>query len=1104
MKVSALWAAFVYAAVPALAYFPPIDARDGLSLRVVGFDESAGSPPQYASRPATEVFEFSVELANGTDVATAGALSLWLNDDWEVGDTDGAPAEGGVLTRRCAVAARSANSFAAVAMPKPGRVLPAIYPIHAKYEADAGEGSGGAALHPIALFMAAGGEPAFSAGGTPAPAEAEASTSVVRLAAMDGATWTQVGGAEPVPLAEGDTGARFESGWQVVEGEARFGFFCHPPWKTGAGAVWRDIPVALPAAAPLELRFSASLYPKLKDSDAKSDGTEHKAFVVAPGEDPVEVASVLSTKPGWIDATADLSPWSGKSVTLRLWVGPGPAGNTTCDRCSWGDVGIVAGVPDANRSGAAAANLAAAAAESTSGESFEFPLSVRGEEWTASFEPGAAGAFDGTLSFSDGTRAVSFRGFSCAIDDIAVGPGPLDARCVSFDVSTGDGGAAVTHRVALGDGREVEARVRVFADGPALRLAWDMPGAVRDKRGSPRFTRLGPGPASEPASRAYLSMGNVLEEPRAFSVGPGNFRNFTRHVGADYPGGASLCQAVDVFPDRVVCNRAANLFAAETRGDATISLVPSARGAFAAARAWRDVSGYRPSPSWREAATRLCLDQWAGDYRKAAAALRKAAKYGLGDSVFVKHGWQRWGFDYRLPEIWPAWGDVAAFLEMAAAAKESGILFAPHDNYIDYYPDAAGFSYDDILFNHDGTPQKAWLNRRKNAQSYRWAPDSFLPSLLANAAALRDAFAPDAVFIDVFSALAPMEWFDRAGRFHEKTETAEAWGRAFDEYRRELGSPFGVAISESGTDALVGHLDAGQADHFTAAAWMPRGEFADSERVPWHDIATHGSFVLYGGGLGWRYDSDSAAHGAVDAPHGWGSDDYLCTTVIGGRSPLCDGPFSRRAVLTHWLAKGVCDALALSSFEGLSFGGSIHRQRADFGDGGAVWVNRGSEVWRPECGYALPQYGFYAETPEARAGVVEAPDGRRCAFSAAPGRVFVDSRAKSGDAPVDFAFAGIGIATDGALRLTREEGGDLLLTPLPGSAPFAATLDLAGRGAALAGGSPATLPCAVAAVEAVEPEPGAAAPQWDRAGAALRLRCDARAFAYRVRIGAAQ
>ena len=641
---------------------------------------------------------------------------------------------------------------------------------------------------------------------------------------------------------------------------------------------------------------------------------------------------------------------------------------------------------------------------------------MRGEAWTASFIPGPCGLLDGTLSFTDGERTLSFTGFTCAIDDIAVGDGPLDARCTGFEVEApGGSGAqppsfALLHRIDLRDGRAVVARATLRADGPALRIAWDMPGATRSPRGSPRFTRLGIGPASLPSARAYMSFGNVLEEPCSFELTGGLFKNMASHAGADYANGASLCQAADGIPDRILCRRESNVFAVETAGDATFSFVPSARGAFAAARAWREVSGVRRSVGWREAATRMCFDQWgnvANQNTNVTAALDRIGRYGVTNAIYVRHVWQRWGFDYRLPEIWPpgTWvGDHETFAEMRETARRHGILFVLHDNYIDHYPDAAGFSYDDTVFDEDGAPVKAWFNfnKGKRAQSYRWAPGTFLSALRANAATLRDGCAPDGTFLDVFSNMAPFDWFDRDGRFHDRAETRAAWGEAFDEYRRILGTNT-ITIGEGGHDALVGHLDAGQPDHFTPARWMDRGEYADAERVPWHDIVTHGSLVLYGGGLGGRYASDSPDRGG-DPEKGCASDSYLCTTVIGGRTPLHDfdpTQINFRCVGTWWLLGDITRALALAEFESFDFVGSIHRQHAVFSGGGNVWVNRPHggasspsephSCWLLPNGLSLPPDGFYAETPGARAGIVEI-EGRRCAFAASDNAIFVDGR----------------------------------------------------------------------------------------------------------------
>ena len=715
-----------------------------------------------------------------------------------------------------------------------------------------------------------------------------------------------------------------------------------------------------------------------------------------------------------------------------------------------------------------------------------FDLSVRGEAFKTEVSPGRNGLFDGTISFSDGRNAIVLHGFDCEVDGVPVSSNAQVFASVRCTARRTDGAYEVVHEVSAG-GRIVPLRARLWAEAGALRMRWDMPGVKRDERGEPRYTRLAVGAGSLPAWRVYAGFGNVIENPRNFAITADGIRISTRHVGADYENGLSLVQAVDVFPDRLVCRRDKNVFALETHHDATFSLIPSARGAFAAARAFRDICGYRRSPAWREAATRMCIDIWGGDFARIAQSLALAGKYGLGESVFVQHVWQRWGYDYRLPDVCPP-ANGADFAKMRKAAKDAGILFCPHDNFVDFYPDAEGFSYDSIAFRSDGTPVKAWYNSGRRAQSYRWAPHKFRPWLERNAAAMRDSFAPDAIFIDVLSAMSPMDYYDRRGRFYPKMRTLEEWGSAYDVYRRLLGAPKAVTVGEAGTDALVGHLDAGQSDHFAARRWADESEFDDSERTPWHDMATHGFLVLYAGGLGHRYSAISWSKAGDERLHGYGSDDYLGNTVIGGRTPMCGGVCRRITVMTHWLLHDVCKSLALADFESLDFDGTIHHQHSTFSNGGEVWSNRATNgtPWKVR-GFILPMSGFYAETPDA--GVVEI-EGRRCAFAKGKGRLFVDAR-PSPEAAAFVAFEAV--KTDGAFRLEHPASREWRIVPLPDSAPFRAEIDLERLGAE---GLSAT------SVEAVDVKDGGKV-DWSQSGRTLTIVADARAFAYRIRFGRA-
>jgi hypothetical protein len=176
-------------------------------------------------------------------------------------------------------------------------------------------------------------------------------------------------------------------------------------------------------------------------------------------------------------------------------------------------------------------------------------------------------------------------------------------------------------------------------------------------------------------------------------------------------------------------------------------------------------------------------------------------------------------------------------------------------------------------------------------------------------------------------------------------------------------------------------------------------------------MATHGRMVLFAGGLGPRYAQPGWDEPADNANHGYGSDDYLSNTVLGGRNPMCDGPFHRRTVMTYWLLHDVCAALGRETFETHQFGDSIYQQHTTFSGNGKVWANRGSNfVWAvgskqsavgsqqstahcplSTADWQLPQYGFYVETPEAQAGVVLI-DGQRAAFAKSKTTFFADAR----------------------------------------------------------------------------------------------------------------
>jgi len=976
-------------ALPVFGFKPPADRQEGVTLSIGDFVEKASEDGWSGRKAPTDApLTFTVTLENRRAETVSGTVSLWLNDDWEVSGTN-----------RVFLEARPGASATVTcsAVAKPSAVN-ALYPVHARLALEL-DGKR-VELHPVAIFEAV--KPAAT---VPAATFTETALAdgVLRLDSGAPCRVSVCQNGKTVDLGVGFNGVDKASGMHMRRdtgpcgGIPRAGFSVHPPYFGTPGVTWNDFKVFLPAGKPAVLTFFTALRSSLSNKPS-SDGTEFKVFVIGEDKAEKELFTRFSDSRMWEPARVDLGAYAGRHVIVRLWTGPGPKNNTTCDLCAWGDpviaVGTLPALPTEERWQArekeASAQARLALAEKPKRGSGAFRLrGGGGQHFGAAVVLGEQGLTDGVFAFSDGKRVLTYRGFACDIDQAGIGGVENGQPVLRVETATEGGAWAVTHYVASSSGTNtLPMRAKLWADDGALRIAWDMPGVTRNTRGTPRYTRLGIGAGKEPVWRAYMGFGNVVENPGAFTLQGGGFLLSTRHIGADYTNGLSLVQACDVFPDRLTHVPATRRFALETHHDAKFLLIPSSQGAFAAAREYRDLSGFKKGGGVDALLGRVCLDQWSGDYLAAANDLKEAARYGVTDAVFVKHSWQRWGYDYRLPEIYPPKGGLEPFLAMRTAAEKAGMLFCPHDNYIDFYPDAEGFSYGCMAFNAAGLPQKAWYNPGPNAQSYRWRPDAFMPWLTANMKLMRKGFHPDGLFIDVFTQSAPFDYFDRAGLFYPNTRTAQAWRDAFDTCRKILKKG-GPMLSEAGHDALIGSLDGGQSDHFAASLWFK--EFGDADRTPWHDMATHGKMVLFAGGLGQRYTLEW--NDPTDKLlHGYGSDDYFSDTVMGGRNPMCDGPFSRRAVMTYWLLHDACAVLAREDFETHAFGATIKQQHTAFSGGCRVWVNRGSNaVWTVAAGKRLPEYGFYVSTPDAEAGVMLAGD-RRAGFAKSKGSFFADAR----------------------------------------------------------------------------------------------------------------
>lgn len=771
----------------------------------------------------------------------------------------------------------------------------------------------------------------------------------------------------------------------IDRGGRRTSIGIHPPWRTGWGVVWLDYSIQLPDAKPILLDFATAIRDHAPDREPPSDGVQFQIWAAADKDEFEMLFDRFSDSKRWEEAQVDLTNYSGKAIRLRLLTHPGPEHNTTCDQAYWAAPIILAGIEPR------APELRGEAQE----VSWKFADNI-----SMSVAPGRMGIVDSVISIATSDGKLTYHGFNVHIDGRKLGNWRSGFDYGECEMSDDTWVLPVKDE----DG-EFDVAIKVWKEGEGLRFRFSLERVKRDLQGHPRFTHISLGQVDQELHRLYAGHGNVLQKPGKLRLGYGGFTLSTSFAGFDFANGISLVQATDIPPDAVSVDPENGIATLEAHHDLTFTLAPSIEGAFHAARRYREILDPPEGKGVAKLLGKMCLDQWGGDYARATDGLERAARYGLTDSVFVKHVWQRWGYDYRLPDIYPPAGNRDDFQKMADACNRSGILFAPHDNYIDFYPDATGFSYKHIIFNPDGTPQRAWYNEGRRAQSYRWLPHAFRPWLEENLQLIKEGIAPTSYFIDVFSAIGPMDYYDESGRFYPKTISVKEWGEAFDRVFEVFDRA--PTISEAGHDALLGHLDAAEADH---QGWTPESRSwswnvpaEDGERVPWHDMVTHGRFIMLAGGLGSRYSGEGSRE-----MHGYGSDDYLSMTVLGGRSPMCDGPFNRSAVMTYWLLHDVCADLARRELVKHEFSDDdIHRQIVHFDGGGRVIANRGESEWSVE-GHILPQYGFIAESGEYRA-MITRRDGIITAWSESPDVIFVDARPPEhfGGIPIQVEILGV-------------------------------------------------------------------------------------------------
>lgn len=949
----------------AVAFNPPVDTAGPLTVRI----EGPGSVTQVGVP-----FPVQVSLENKSDAPIELSLEVGVIDRWRV-----EPA--GPVTLNVAARATATESFTVTAGEGS---YSAHYPIHAfaRFSLDGKPHT----AHPILVVQTKlPGEPRPRAAIAWAPLKLAPSGQVALWQLPVHRTVFEVFGEKPQTAPVGwqgtdrRTGASVHVSRQTLDGQTRIAVGMHPPWQDGrAGTLAIEFPLDLPKTTPLRLTFAQGQVP-----EGQSDGVTFRVRVLpldAPegqwGEVVFERHAVAKR---WLPGEADLSRWAGQTVRLQLESHPGPKRNTGWDMSYWAEPTLVAGSPG---------NPAPFPPKEDEGSRVLGTLGCGGARYEVRLWPGQRGLLDTIVGFCAGGRRLYFRGFEIQVSGIRLDDPRSPILVEEITQESAEGAYQVRHRFRS-----------VWGPFDLVGRLWVESGVLRAKLHLENVPAAQPwqaiyledaaaGTWSLPVDQVYAGHGNVVRQPEAFRLAFEGHRLATSFVGFDFQGGPSVVQAVDIPANELDIQPDQRHYSLHVPHGPTFTFI-LAENVWEGARLWHDVNGLKAAGGVAKAAGRFVFDLWGGRYGDSAAQLRRAFRYGLTDAMVIWHNWQRWGYDYRLPDIYPPNPDLGTLGEMqdlVRACKEAGVLIAVHDNYIDFYPDAGGFSYEaNIAFHHSGEPVRAWLNEWRRAQSYRYRADRVEPFLRRNLRWIRDGLAPTAYFIDVWSSIGPYDYWTADGKFVDRVFTRDTWGQQFAWIRDFLGQD-APQISESGHDQLVGWLDGAQTNHLRVGKPGPGGmswcvwnwDCADAERVPWLDAAHHDRFVLHGAGYPGRYE------GGLDPRlHGIYSDDYITTEVLTGHPAMVPQAFGRDVVRKYWLLADLMRALALKRIASVEFAGAekgdsppdLHRQHVRWEGGGEVWVNRGPNDW-DVAGVTLPEYGFLARTPSEQ-GQVEVAISRR-------------------------------------------------------------------------------------------------------------------------------
>jgi hypothetical protein len=790
-------------------------------------------------------------------------------------------------------------------------------------------------------------------------------------------------------------------------------FLLHPPWRNGTGVTDQTLRLALPKANRIALQFAIAM----KEGEVgpgKSDGATFRVFV-----NDRKLLDRNKTDAAWSPFTLDLTPYAGRTVALRFETDPGPRDDPSFDYAFWGDRRLV--VTGAPSGPFASSNLRASeyslaqlvkqdagSAPLVAPETPPPSLALHTRPGDVSLLGGASAMLRETAGRGRVVAGIPFG--NDAFLDLVEPDGRVvrsDAPEVHVAVSEqpipGQGGVRRTLRYKLNN-RTVTVTVDLTVMSSSVVRADvscdDNCVAVL------HFGAFGPTPYRRQIPVPYYGSVDYLPDMGLFAH---VFIDFTRSQASRLDGAIARYEPMTNGLRRVL------------RETAYYALSPDIHGVLPA-------PPNPPSPYRVQLADKIVLDVWGGRFADNADWLRELASYHLTHLLTIAHVWQNGGYDNRLPDVLPALeslgGDegMKQWAQTAVGLKE---LFALHENYVDFYPNAPSYDIADVAHDSQNRPIPAWLNEGTGIQSFAVAPNAIEKYASRITPKVHARYNTNASYLDVHSAVPP--WFhvdfradqDGAARFQTVWNAhKQLWAL----FRTVHGGP---VLGEGNNHWYWSGLLDGVEAQFGTGVPSNDGQnaplFVDFDLTVMHPLQfNHGM-----GYLERWLPSDYEARYHSRIPTMLTLDQYRMQEVAYGHAgfvaaplvaslpfvwqehnlmwPLTSRYAAARVVSISYEANG----RLLSANDAIAAGVSLDRVRIVYDNGLTLWANGRQGNWLPGKGCPprpLPQYGWLAEGNgfQADTSLRSGPGGEPIVtdMTATPDRLFVNARSTVVSAPM--------------------------------------------------------------------------------------------------------